>query len=139
MKLEKHEESEFDCWYFLWLHLRRYNSFNQIVPNFKGCKLQIRMIVTGSVIKAVEKYLPPSNAKVTDYCTIQKYMSYLQQLAEQANLLFFNITLDVGAAINTYLVIWNVLEKFSKIAIHPGSFHFLKENFQVVNIMFASC
>jgi hypothetical protein len=44
---------------------------------------------------------------------------------------FINITLDVGAAMNAYLVTWNDPELFNKVIIHLGSFHFLKENFQV--------
>ena len=44
---------------------------------------------------------------------------------------FVNEALDVGAAINAYLVTWNDPTRFDKVAIHLGSFHFLKENFHV--------
>ena len=38
-----------------------------------------------------------------------------------------NVSLDVRAAMNAYLLTWNELE----VITHLGSFHFLKENFQV--------
>ena len=44
---------------------------------------------------------------------------------------YVNITLDVGAAINAYKVIWNFPEKFNTAVIHLGVFHFMEENFQV--------
>ena len=58
-------------------------------------------------------------------------MQYLQSLAEQVNMKLVNITLDVDAGINAYLVIWNNPVLFKNIIIHLGSFHFLKENLQV--------
>ena len=44
---------------------------------------------------------------------------------------YVNITLDVGAAINAYNTIRNFPEMYKNVIIHLGSFHFLKENFQV--------
>ena len=44
---------------------------------------------------------------------------------------YVNITLDIGAAINAYKVLWNRRDQFANIVIHPGDFHFMKENFQV--------
>ena len=44
---------------------------------------------------------------------------------------FVNITLDVGAPINEYLVTRNDPTRFDKVIIYLGSFHSLKENFQV--------
>lgn len=81
--------------------------------------------------KTIETYLPPINAKVTEFMTIKRYMEYLQGLAEDMNMPYVNITLDVGAAMNAYILTWNQPELFSNIIIHLGSFHFLKENFQV--------
>ena len=79
--------------------LRKYNSVNQIVPLFKGWKLLVRSAkLTTPYYKTVETYLPPINAKVTDYATIQRYMQYLQSLAESVNMPYVNITLDVGGS-----------------------------------------
>ena len=55
----------------------------------------------------METYLPPIDSKVTDLKTIYKYLKYLQGLAADANVLLVNTTLDAGAAINAYKVIWN--------------------------------
>ena len=45
---------------------------------------------------------------------------------------YANVTLDVGAAINTYKVLWNYEDKFRNIVIHLREFHFMKECFGVV-------
>ena len=129
-------EDCFNRWFLLWLYLRKAYSYDQSVPTFKGFKLISRNISSSEVVKAIETYLPPINAKVTDYQTIQKYLQSLQDLAVQANMPFVNVTLDVGAAMNAFLVTWNDSKKFDKVIIHLGSFHFLKENFQVqVNLI----
>ena len=107
-----------------------------MVPLFKGWKLQVRSAkLTSPVKKTVETYLPPINAKVTDYITIQKYMHFLRNLSADVNMPHVNITLDVGAAMNAFLVIWNAPEFYSNVIIHLGSFHFIKENFQVCHIL----
>ena len=58
-------------------------------------------------------------------------MQYLQQLAAETNMEYVNITLDIGAAINAYKVLWSYPSIFKNIVIHPGDFHFMKENFNV--------
>lgn len=128
-----YDETEFNRLHFLWTHLRKNNSFNQTIPIFKGWKLKLRSTRNASIAveKTTETYLPPLNAKVTEFSTIQRYMLYLQNLATEVRMPYVNITLDVGAAMNAYLVTWNAPEMFNKIIIHLGSFHFLKENFQV--------
>ena len=44
---------------------------------------------------------------------------------------YVNIFLDIGAAINAYKFIWNSLTAHSNVVLHLGSFHFMKEKFQV--------
>ena len=41
-----------------------------------------------------------------------------------------NVTLDVGAAMNAYLVRWNAPGRFSNVIIHLENIHLLKEIFQ---------
>ena len=118
---ENVNEPNFNLWHFLWTYLRK----------SKRMETQISSINAPSVIKSVETYLPPINAKVTDYQTTQRYIHHLQNLAEKVNMPFVNITVDVGAAMNAYLITWNAPEIFSRIVIHLRSFHFLKEIFQV--------
>jgi hypothetical protein len=115
--------------YFLWLWLRRENSFDQQAPNFSGWLLQHRC--NNNLMKTVQTYLPPINLKVNDFETIATYMEYLQSLAKTANMPFVNIILDVGAAMNAFKMVWNHPMKFKNVVIHLGDFHFMKENFQV--------
>ena len=124
--------TNFNNAYLIWIYLRKIYSVDQLIPIFKGFKLEHRKTMKPQLSKTSETYLTPLNSKVTDYKTIQRYMKYLQSLAEQVNMPSVNITLDVGAAINAYLVIWNNPVLFKNIIIHLGSFHFLKENFQVL-------
>ena len=62
--------------------------------------------------------------------TILNYIQYLQKLAEEVNMPYINITLDMGAAINAFKVLWNRKEEIKDVVIHLGDFHFMKENFQ---------
>ena len=59
--------------YFLWLWLRKENSFDQVVPNFPGWCLQNRPTDV-TLQKTVMTYLPPITTKVTDPTTIMKYI-----------------------------------------------------------------
>ena len=115
--------------YLTWIWLRHHNRYDQIIPNFSGWLLQHREPT--NLLKTVLTYLPPITSKVTEFSTIIKYMDYLQQLAFSVNMPFVNITLDVGAAINAYKLLWNKQDRFSNVVIHLGDFHFMKENFQV--------
>ena len=51
-------------------------------------------------MKTVETYLPPLSTKVTDPVTIMTYFTQLKKLADEMNMQYVNITLDIGAAIN---------------------------------------
>ena len=81
--------------------------------------------------KTVETYLPPITTKVTDFKTIYQCMIYLQQLANDVNMPYVNITIDVGGAINAYKLLWNYPVSFQNVVIHLGDFHFMIENFKV--------
>lgn len=95
-------------------------------------KLREKSVNKSSLKKTVESYLPPITTKVTDFKTIHQYMTYLQALANEVNMPYVNITLDVGAAINAYKLLWSRHITFSNIIIHLGDFHFMKENFKVM-------
>ena len=82
-----------------------------------------------NLVKIELTYLPPIPSKVTEFKTILNYMQYLQNL-EEVNMPYVNITLDMGAAINAFKVLWNRKEEFKRAVIHLGDFHFLKKNFQ---------
>ena len=48
---------------------------------------------------------------------------------------FVNVTLDVGAAMNAFKVVWNYPETFSNVVIHLGDFHLMKEIFSILGIL----
>ena len=50
----------------------------------------------------------------------------MQKLAEEVNMLYVSVMLDVGAAVNAYKLCWNYPERFKNVLIHLGDFHFLK-------------
>ena len=45
-------------------------------------------------------------------------------------MLYVNINLNMGAAINAFKVLWKRKEEFKNVAIHLGGFDFMKQNFQ---------
>ena len=111
-----------------WLVLRKFNGFDQNFATFSAWETdnKTKSMEFRDVKKTVETYLPPVDSKVTELKTIYKYLKYLQGLAADANMPFVNITLDVGAAINAYKVIWNYPEQFSNVLLDLGDFHLMK-------------
>ena len=85
--------------------MRKHQAFDQIVPIFKGWMTQIRNVQKNTIQKTAETFLAPITSKVTDFHTIQKYLSSLQNLGRSVNMAYVNITLEVGVAINAYKTI----------------------------------
>ena len=56
----------------------------------------------------------------------------MKKLTNEVNMPYVNLTLNVGAAINTWILIWNYPELCSNVLIHLGDFHYLKENFAII-------
>ena len=48
---------------------------------------------------------------------------------------YVNITLDLGAVMPAYQVVWNYPNIFSTVIIHLGDFHFMKEAFTVLGML----
>ena len=69
-------------------------------------------------------YLPPIDEKVTEFSIINRYLSYMQKLAKEANMPFVNVSLDVGAAINAYKLTWNYPDEIPKCDNTPWRFSF---------------
>ena len=119
--------------YCTWIYLRYTNRSEQIHPNLSGMLLRLRQKEYASqslkISKTVETYLPPLPTKVTDPQTIYSYFKYFQSLADEMNMPYVNITLDVGAAINAYKLLWKYSQEFANVVIHLGDFHIMKENF----------
>ena len=132
-------EKLFNSYFFLWAFIRKQHAFDQVVPTFKGCMTQIRKVQDNTIQKPTETFLASITSKGTDFHTIQKYLSYLQNLARSVSLPNVNITLDVGAAINAYKTIWNYPVEYANVIIHLELFHFIKENFQVKLDIYSYC
>ena len=96
------------------------------------------MKITKDVQATVTTYLPPITSKVTDPATIPMYFEYLKELSTAAGMPYTNITLDMGAALPAYKMIWSNPEKYSTIIIHPGDFHMMKEVFQIIGLFISS-
>ena len=56
----------------------------------------------------------------------------MQTMAQQVNMKYVHVTLDVGAACKAYHVLWNCPEQFSNIIIHLGDFHLFQEMFGII-------
>ena len=119
--------------YLVWAIFRKINAPDQVFPSYSAWKTQVR---TSCSVEPVQKtavtYLPPIPAKVTDFSTINQYLLYMQKLAEEVNMPYVSVTLDVGAAVDAYKLCWNYPERLKNVVIHLGDFHFLKENFNVI-------
>lgn len=133
---------EFSCKYFTWLFLRYRNRTDQVHPNLAGMLLRLRQKEATSqstkISKTEEIFLPPLPTKVTDPKTIFTYFKYFQKLAEEMNMPYVNVTLDVGAALNAYKLLWRYPVQFSNVFIHLGDFHVMKENFKIMGLFLQS-
>ena len=79
-------------------------------------------------------YLPPILTPITEYPTIIEMFYVSRQLAKQSNMTYTRITLDVGAAIKAFHVIWNNPVAWSDIVIHLGDFHAMMAYFGVIGL-----
>ena len=118
---------------FIWVVIRKLNASDQTISSYSGWCTQVRRYrLSEALQKTVLTYLPPIEAKVTEFSTIYRYLLYLQNLSFQVNMPYVNVTLDVGAAMNAYKLVWNYPGQFGNVLIHLGDFHFMKENFAVI-------
>ena len=115
--------------------LRQVSAGKQTVSSLSGWQLLIRKAADVVVQKTVMTYLAPINAPVTDFSTIFGYLSYMQKLCKEVNMPYVNVTLDFGAAMNAYKLVWNYPNLFSNIFIHLGDFHFMKESFSIIGML----
>ena len=108
-------------------------------PNLSGMLLRLRQKEFTSqstkISKTIETYLPPLTTKVTDPQTIYSYLTYFQAPAKEMNMPYVNVTLDVGAAINAFKLLWKYSQQFSNVIIHLGDFHTMKENFKIMGLL----
>ena len=133
--LNEDESGNFGLRYLLWNMLRHISSGNQKIPSFSGWQVLVRKIANVATEKTVMIYLPPINAPVNEFSTIFGFLTYMQKLCKEVNMPYVNITLDLGAAMPAYKVVWNYPNLFSNVIIHLGDFHFMKEAFAVLGML----
>ena len=94
---------------------------SQGVPRFVGFLASVYAIKDVAPMKMT--YLPPIHMVITKYQTLVEIFEISQKLAKQGNMRYTHSTLDVGAAVKTFHVIWNDKDRWSNIIIHLGDFH----------------
>ena len=131
------ELSSFNAMYSLWSILCNVNSNDQVVPPFSGFGVQDRLKhpVKEECEMTKLKYLPPIDAPITSFSTIYKLFEMLLLRAGKVNMPYVNLTFDAGAFVNAYRVLCNYPDKFSKIFLHLGDFHFMKEVFTILGTL----
>ena len=77
-------------------------------------------------------YLPPISSPITEYSTIIIMFHQSRKLAKQSNMSYTHITLDMGAAMKAFHVIWDKPDEWSYIIIHLGDFHAMMGFFGVI-------
>lgn len=114
----------------LWKSVRYLNSANQTNPRFVGWI--VRRFQQAHSKATLMTYLPPISSPITEYSTIIEMFHQSRQLARQSNMSHAHITLDVGAAIKAFHVVWNNPDAWSDIIIHLGDFHAMMTFFAVI-------
>ena len=79
--------------------------------------------------------MPPINASLNEFSTIFGFLTYMQKLCKELNMPYVKITLDLGAAMPAYKVVWNYPNISSNVTIHLGDIHFMKEAFAVLGML----
>lgn len=112
--------------------MRYLNANNQRNPRFVGWI--VKKIQKAHSEATMMTYLPPILTPITEYPTIIEMFYVSRQLAKQSNMTYTHITLDVGAAIKAFHVIWNNPVAWSDIVIHLGDFHAMMAYFGVIGL-----
>ena len=95
----------------LWKLVRNIHAADQLIPRYSGWLTQVSTC-KASPKKTVITYLPPIHKPITEYSTIIEYLTQMQTMAQQVNMKYVHVTLDVGAACKAYHVLWNCPEEF---------------------------
>lgn len=103
----------------MWELLRYGASDHKLWPRFIGFVKQLFQKQQSATILT---YLPPIQTPITEYRTIVEIFVSSQNLARTMNMLYVHITLDVGAAIKAFHILWNDTDRWKDIIIHLGDF-----------------
>ena len=136
---EQPESMEFNTDYadkilLLWKLMRRISSAtSQTISSFVGWVI----LTLGKIDskKTVITFLPPIRQPITEYSTVLECIKQSQELAMASNLTYAHITVDAGAAMKFYYIVWNNPVEFKNVIIHLGDFHAMMEFFAVIGKM----
>ena len=113
-------ESMFSSMLSLW-HLLRMQSHQELKARFEGWLSSF--LKQEESHKTVMTYLPPIPKSITEYSTISLLFERSRELRMASNMQYCHITMDIGAAIKAYQVLWNNPQIWNDIIIHLGDFH----------------
>ena len=105
-------------------------SLDQVNPRFIGWVILFFETIDSKQTKLT--YLPLIQNPITKYAAFFETFRQSRELARKANMKYTYITLDVGAAIKAYHVIWNNPNLWSDIIIHLGDFHAINAYFGAI-------
>ena len=103
------------------------------IPRFAG--LVAKLFGKNDFQRTYLTYLPPITKPITDYSTIIEIFYQSRILSQKRNIQYTHITMDVGAAMKAFQVIWNNKIRWSDILIHPGDFHCMLMFFRSLDVI----
>ena len=121
VQVENHEQMYCNNLLIVWKSLRHLTSLDQVNPRFVGWVILFFETIDSKQTKLT--YLLLIQKPITEYATFFEMFRQSRELARKANMKYTHITLDVGAAIKAYHVIWSNPNLWSDIIIHLGDFH----------------
>ena len=110
--------------------MRVFNSSPQSIPRFVGWVIQAFGKLHSKMTMIT--FLPPILHPITQYSTVIECIRQSQKLASASNMKFTHITVDGGAAMKFFHVVWNNLDEFNNVLIHLGDFHAMMEFFSTI-------
>ena len=113
----------------VWKLLRSGSSENNGWPRFIGFVIKLYQTEKKQTAMA---YLSPIQTPIAEYPTIVNLFETSRKLAQNANMIYTHIILDVGAAIKAYHVLWNDTDYWNDIIIHLGDFHAMMSFFSII-------
>ena len=115
---------------------RVFNSSPQSIPCFVGWVIQAFGRLHSKMTMIT--FLPPILHPITQYNTVIECIKQSQKFASASNMKFTHITVDGGAAMKFFHVVWNNPDEFSIVLIHLGDFHAMMEFFSTIG-KFVAC
>ena len=112
----------------LWKIMRRvFNSSSRSLPRFVGWVIQAFGRLHSKMIMIT--LLPQILNPITQYSTVIECIKQSQKLASASDIKFTHVTVDGGAAMKFFHVVWYNPHEFNNVLIHLGDFHAMMQFF----------